>query len=228
MKTAVITGASRGIGAAIANMLLADGWRVIGICRSQPRIGVEHIVCDLRQLASITRLQIPFVEVDLVICAAGIGQFAGAESFSVQQIEEIMRVNFTAHAVLLGTIIPVMKREGAGRIIAIGSEAGLQGARQGSIYCASKFALRGYMQSLRLECRSAGVGVSLINPGLVRTDFHQNVHFQPAVGEWHALQVADVCQCVKLILELPVSAVVEEINLQPMQPQVEKKRTFYA
>jgi short-subunit dehydrogenase len=224
MKTAIVTGASRGIGAAIADSLLSQGWRVIGLCRSKPADSVEHVPCDFSRLDLIRGCVAGIDEVDLVVCAAGIGKFASAEGFSVQQIDRLMQVNFSAHAVLLGTLLPGMKKRRSGKIVIIGSEAALQGARLGSIYCATKFALRGYCQSLRAECRSAGIAVSMINPGLVQTGFHDNAHFKPGQDAVHALQVADVCQCVNLILDLPAAAVAEEINLQPMQPQVVKKK----
>lgn len=227
MKTAVVTGASRGIGASIAAALLTDGWRVIALGRSIPAKSVEHIRCDFSKLNEVElaakKLAKQDVEIDLVVCAAGMGKFVSAEGFSVQQIEEIMRVNFMANAVLLGALLPAMKKRKSGKIIVIGSEAALQGARLGSIYCASKFALRGYCQSLRAECRSSNIAVSLINPGLVRTQFHDDCHFEPAPSDVNALTVGNVCYFVMSAVGLPISAVVEEINLQPIKPQVINK-----
>jgi 3-hydroxy acid dehydrogenase/malonic semialdehyde reductase len=225
MRVALVTGASRGIGAGIADLLLEEGWRVLGACRSKPRSEIEHLPCDFRNLNALEKTLKELSQSmtpELIVCAAGIGRFHSAEGFSTEQIESLMRVNFSAHAVMLGALLPSMKTRRLGRVIFIGSEAGLQGARLGSIYCASKFALRGYSQSLRIECRSAGIGVSLINPGLVRTEFHNTAGFRPAPGEQHALSIQDVCDCVKLLLTLPPMAVIEEINLQPMQPQIVK------
>jgi 3-hydroxy acid dehydrogenase / malonic semialdehyde reductase len=227
MKTAIVTGASSGIGQAIAAALVNSGWQVISVGRSVPDAGIEHIACDFSKLIEVELIARQLAKrefaIELVVCAAGTGKFASAEGFSAQQIEEVMRVNFTSHAVLLGSLLPSMKKRRSGKVVVIGSEAALQGSRLGSIYCASKFALRGYCQSLRVECRSAGIGVSLINPGLVRTAFHDQQHFEPAAGKSHALTIADVCACVMLTIELPAYAVAEEINLQPMQPLVAKK-----
>jgi 3-hydroxy acid dehydrogenase / malonic semialdehyde reductase len=223
MKIAIVTGASRGIGAGVAEILLEQGWRVIGLARSAPAAGIEHQACDFSKPTAVEQLAKTLPVPDLIVCAAGMGKFASAEGFSVQQIEELMRVNFTSHAVLIGTLLPGMKKSKSGKIIVIGSEAALQGARLGSIYCASKFALRGYCQSLRAECRPAGIAVSLVNPGLVRTNFHDELHFEPSSGEMQALHVLDVCGCVSLMLELPIHAVVEEVNIQPIQSQVVKK-----
>lgn len=227
MKTAVITGASSGIGAAVAAKLMQTGWQVIALGRRQPADGIEHMACDFSRPQEVKQVSKQLVaqgvEVGLLVCAAGTGKFASAEGFSTRQIEELMRVNFTSHAVLIGALLPAMKRRRCGRVVVIGSEAALQGAKLGSIYCASKFALRGYCQSLRAECRSAGIAVSLINPGLTRSPFHGALHFEPGNDQGNALAIADVCDCVMLSINLPISAVAEEINLQPMQPRVVKK-----
>lgn len=227
MKTALVTGGSRGIGAAIVDRLIAKGWRVIVLSRSKPREGVQHVACDFSQPVEVEKaaklLLKQVASIDLIVCAAGVGRFVAAEGFSVTQIEEVLRVNFTSHAVLLGQLVPMMKQARQGKIIVIGSEAAVQGARLGSIYCASKFALRGYCQALRAECRSAGVAVTLVNPGLTRSDFYANLTFEPAVAAENCLAVEDVCACVMLAIELPNQAVAEEIQLQPMKPQVVKK-----
>lgn len=230
MKTAIVTGVSRGIGAAITSYLLECNWRVIGLSRTDPGLesidNFEHITVDLADLPAVKAVAAQLSKcdaIDAVICAAGVGRFQGAEGFSIAQIEHLLRVNFSANAVLLGELLPKLKKQRHGRIVVVGSEAALQGARLGSIYCATKFALRGYCQSLRMECRGAGVSVTMIQPGLTRTGFYDELHFNPGSLDHQALEVADVSTCVAQILSLPAHAVVEELVLQPLQPCVEKK-----
>jgi short-subunit dehydrogenase len=90
-----------------------------------------------------------------------------------------MNLNFVSQSFLAKEFLPALKRKALADLIFIGSEAALAGSRKGSIYCASKFALRGFSQSLRDECAKSSVRVSLINPGMVKTDFFQSLTFEP-------------------------------------------------
>ena len=122
------------------------------------------------------------------------------EQFSLNQIRDLVNVNFIGQALLIKTFLPSMKKQQNGKIILMGSESALSGARQGTIYCATKFALRGFAQSLREECQSAGIGVTLINPGLVRTPFFDTLDFNPGSDPQNALEVHDIgssCQLVE-------------------------------
>jgi 3-hydroxy acid dehydrogenase/malonic semialdehyde reductase len=116
-------------------------------------------------------------------------------------------------------VVPHLKGKRQGDLIFMGSESALSGARQGSLYCAAKFALRGLSQSLRAECGRRGVRVSLINPGMVRTPFFDQLNFRPGVGAEHAIEPDDVAQAVSMVLTARQGTVIDEINLSP-QSQV--------
>jgi 3-hydroxy acid dehydrogenase / malonic semialdehyde reductase len=119
-------------------------------------------------------------------------------------------------AVDVKTFLPTLKKRKDGKIILMGSESALQGAKQGSIYCATKFALRGFAQSLRHECRHAGIAVTLINPGPVNTPFFDKLDFAPASLEENAIHPNWIAKTILHLLSLDNHAVIEEINLQPM------------
>ena len=104
-----------------------------------------------------------------LIFAAGVGQFGSLEEFSYDQIQALMTINFTSPVLLTRALLPSLKRKTRADLIYIGSEAALKGSRKGAIYCASKFALRGFTQALREECSTDKVRVCLINPGMVLT-----------------------------------------------------------
>lgn len=223
-RTILVTGASSGIGRAIARRLLQQGHRVIGASRDCRQFETEHpLFCcetlDLAKPAEIPefakRLQQAFAELDTVIFAAGYGQFGSLEEFSFQQIENLMMVNFTAQALLTRALLPKLKRRPQANLIYIGSEAALQGSRKGSIYCASKFALRGFTQALRDECGTSKVRVSLINPGMVLTPFFDDLSFMPGEAQGQALQAADIADAVAYILQAGLHLVIDEINLNP-------------
>ncbi len=229
-RNLLITGHSRGIGRAITERLLAEGWQTIGISRTagQPPLThpQHHDIClDLAKLdrldTAITQIERQFPRIDAFIACAGQGRFGGLESFSLAQIQTLMDSNFTAHAWLARRLLPAMKKNRCGHLIFIGSEAALKGQRQGAIYCASKFALRGFSQALREEGSRRGVAVTLINPGMVRSDFFADLDFAPASGNNHAILPTDIADIVNQLLQTRCGTVVDEINLSPLQKVID-------
>jgi NADP-dependent 3-hydroxy acid dehydrogenase YdfG len=232
-RTILVTGASSGIGRAIARQLLFDGHCVIGTSRdplrfSQPHAEFIGMTLDLAQLTSLEAfgkaLPKQFPQLDTVIFAAGYGQFGGLEQFSYSQIERLMTVNFTAQACLTRTLLPHLKQKQTANLIYIGSEAALKGSRNGSIYCASKFALRGFVQALRDECGKTGLRVSIINPGMVDTAFFENLNFAPGTQPGQALSADDIANTVRYILQAGAYCGVDEINLSPNNKVIEFKK----
>ncbi len=232
-RTVLVTGASSGIGRAIARQLLTLGHSVIGAsrqpaCFTRPHPNFAAVELDLADLFAITpfakQLQHDFPMLDAVVFAAGYGQFGGLEQFSVKQIEQLLTVNFTAQACLTRALLPKLKQKAHGNLLYIGSEAALKGSRNGSIYCASKFALRGFTQALRDECGKTGVRVSLINPGMVDTAFFETLSFAPGAQPGQALGAEDVADAAIYVLQAGSHAVIDEINLSPACKVVEFKK----
>lgn len=232
-RTILVTGASSGIGRAIARRLLQEGHHVLGSSRNTQCFTTSHpsftpvtldmaAIDDLNQFAK--QLQRDFPTLDAVVFAAGYGQFGQLEQFSSSQIEQLIRVNFTAQACLTRALLPNLKRHMRSHLLYIGSEAGLKGSRQGTIYCASKFALRGFTQALRDECGKTGVRVTLINPGMVDTNFFDKLHFGPGRGEGQSLNVEDIADAALYVLQAGAHAVIDEINLSPASKVVEFKK----
>lgn len=232
-RTVLVTGASSGIGRAVAKQLLQQGHVVIGTSRDcrrfeQPQPAFVPLELDLSCLPGIDpvakRIQREFPELDAVIFAAGYGQFGALEQFSYAQIERLMTVNFTGQAFLTRALLPKLKQKPHCNLVYIGSEAALQGSRNGSIYCASKFALRGFTQALRDECGKSGVRVSLVNPGMVDTAFFETLNFAPGRRPQQALQADDVANAVGYILNAGPYCAVDEINLSPLNKVIEFKK----
>lgn len=223
-RTLLVTGASSGIGRAIASQLLAQGHTVIGSSRdcsqfSKPHQRFHPITFDFAKLTDIApkakQLEASFPHLDGVVFAAGFGQFGALEQFSLAQIERLMTVNFTSQVFLTHALLPKLKRKTHSDLIYIGSEAALKGSRKGSIYCASKFALRGFTQALRDECATSSVRVALINPGMTNTAFFDPLSFQPGAAPNNALAAQDIALAVDYILASNPAMVVDEINLNP-------------
>jgi len=232
-RTILVTGASSGIGRAVAEKLLQQGHFVIATSRDCSHFKTRHknfsyIEIDFSQLASIEAkikaLEKQYPALDTIVFSAGFGQFGAIEQFSNQQIEQLMAVNFTSQAIITSILISGFKRKDHSNLIYIGSEAALKGSRKGTIYCASKFALRGFTQALREECGASSVRVSLINPGMVKTSFFDKLTFQPGENESHALLPEDIAETVNYILNSNKHSVIDEINLNPTNKVIKFKK----
>lgn len=227
MKKALISGTSRGIGHSIATKLLDNNWTVIGLSRSESNIEHSHYTheqIDLGNLKNLAKhlknLEKAHPDCNALICNAGMGAFAHLEELSFETIEQVLYLNFLSHIYLIKTFLPGFKRRKSGNIIGIGSEAALEGKRKGSIYCASKFALRGFLQALREECASDGIGVTLINPGMVNTPFFNSLNFSHGEQQDEFISPEDIAASVFLVTEMRPGTVVDEINLSPQKHKV--------
>jgi 3-hydroxy acid dehydrogenase/malonic semialdehyde reductase len=232
-RTILISGASAGIGRATAERLLADGHRVIGIARDFGKCDIDStdftaVEMDLGNIKALpeqlTELARQHPEVDAIINCAGQGHFGSLEEFSYKQIYKLMDINFTSHAFVCRAFIPQLKKRAHSNIIFIGSEAALEGTQKGSLYCATKFALRGFAQALRQECGGSGVHVSIINPGMVKTEFFDALNFEPGQESCNYIEPRDVAESIKMVLESRPGTVIDEINLSPLKKVVSFKK----
>ena len=156
-KQIIVTGASSGIGEAIARRLLDDDYQVIGIARSNADlVEKEHFTNVPLDFSNIDELPVRineltkwYPDVDSIVFCAGRGHFGCLEEFSYEQIKSLMELNFLSQAYLAKAYLPLFKKRNSGDLIFIGSESALKGSRKGAIYCASKFAIRGMAQALR-------------------------------------------------------------------------------
>lgn len=227
-KTILVTGASKGIGEAISWALLETGYKVIGVSRHKNiklcnSINFIHESIDLNQKdLSIPLLNLykQYPQIDGLICNAGKGYFGSLEEFSFAQIQEILQINLVAHIFLTKIFLPHFKRQKKGDFIFIGSESALQGRKKGSIYSASKFALRGFIQSLREECANDHIRVSLINPGMVNTAFFDNLSFAPGDQADEHILSSDIAKIILTILDGRLGINVDEINLSPQRKKI--------
>lgn len=231
-RCALVTGASSGIGRAVTGALLAQGHDVIGVSRSIRDCAFESPNFNALRidLADLERLSDRCLEIlktnpdlDTAVLCAGVGRFGSLEEFSLEQIRALMDLNFTSQALIARFLVPHFKRKARGDLIFIGSEAALRGSRKGSIYCASKFALRGFTQALRDECGKSGLRVSLINPGMVKSRFFDELDFTHGESPSNAIEAEDIAAIVCSIVNLRAETVIDEINLSPQNKVVRFK-----
>ena len=231
-KCVLVTGSSSGIGYEITLKLLDLGAKVIGIARNHDRSKLENknyttYKCDVsaHQKLEILLKQIlkKHPQINCFISNAGYGDFGPLENFSTLQIKNFIATNLTSHMVITKLLLPHFKRIKIGDIIFIGSEAGLLGAKNGSLYCAAKFGLRGFSEALSKDVANKNIRVSIINPGMIRTNFFENLNFEPGNNEENAINIKDVSSTVAYILDLSRNTIVDEINLSPLKKAIKFK-----
>lgn len=230
-KSVLITGGSSGIGLSLANLMSANGMNVTSIARNYSKVGNDNNVDQLRlDLSDIDALPQRLKEeeklnqaFDILVLNAGYGRFGGLEQFSYSQIRHLVDTNLVSNLFLIKHYLPLMRLQGGGDIVLLGSESALQGGKAGSVYCATKFAIRGLAQSLRADCASSNIRVFLINPGPVGSDFFHELDFQPQEGDEFVIQPNDVANIIFSALSQPRNVVCDEINLQPVKRSFKKK-----
>jgi short-subunit dehydrogenase len=164
-------------------------------------------------------------EIDALVLCAGRGLLGSLEEQSHDEIRRLIDLDLTAQILCARVFFPRLKRRGGGDMIFLGSEAALAGRRNGAVYCAAKFGLRGFAQALREEGMRRGVRVTLINPGMVRTPFFDPLPVVPGPEPEHALEPGDVASAVAMVLAAPPRVVFDEIDLSPLRRGVvERKR----
>ncbi|MGF6233505.1 short-subunit dehydrogenase [Inquilinus ginsengisoli] len=180
-KTAIVTGASSGIGRIIAEALAQAGFTVFGTSRrtaGNGPAGVSMLACDVTDDESVATLVSAVLSqtgrIDLLVNNAGVGLVGGAEESSIAQVRALFDVNLFGTIRMTNAVLPPMRRRGEGRIVNIGSILGLIPAPYSAHYSAAKHALEGYSESLDHEVRAFGIRVSLIEPGNTRSGFEQN------------------------------------------------------
>lgn len=179
-KVILITGASSGIGKACAEYLAQKGYKVYGTSRkpSAPTQGYEMLKLDVTDPASVREAVNTVISkegrIDVLLNNAGSGLGGAIENFSEEEMHKEMGVVFFGMARMMKAVIPYMRKEKKGLIINVSSIMGFISLPFQGYYSASKFALEGLSESLRMEVKPFGINIALINPGDFRTGFTAN------------------------------------------------------
>jgi NAD(P)-dependent dehydrogenase (short-subunit alcohol dehydrogenase family) len=181
-KTAIVTGASSGIGEATAARLAKAGYKVYGTSRRGAPAGERSFSMLALDVTSETSVEAAVAEVmrregriDLLVNNAGFAVApAGAEESSIEQGQSIFDTNFFGMVRMTRAVVPHMRKQGGGRILNIGSALGFLPAPYMAMYAATKHAVEGFSESLDHELRTRGIRVSVIEPAYTRTQFEAN------------------------------------------------------
>jgi 3-oxoacyl-[acyl-carrier protein] reductase len=220
-KVALVTGGSKGIGAAIAQALAAAGASVAATSRSGSGPTAANLVqlrADVRRPEDAERAVRETVSrfggLDILVNNAGVGAFVNVAEMTVEQWQQVIDTNLSGVFYFCHAAIPELRRRGGGWIINISSLAGKNAFAQGAAYCASKAGLNQFSESLMQEVRYDGIRVSYIMPGSVATEFMGR---GTAKGDW-ATTSDDVAQVVLDLLAMPARSLPSRVELRPSQP----------
>jgi 3-oxoacyl-[acyl-carrier protein] reductase len=225
-KTAVITGASGGIGAAVARQLHERGVNLGLASRRGSDLGLDGVVAhsvDVRDLDALTRLCDETAErfggIDIVIANAGVGAYGGFLDLSREHLDEMLDVNLKGTAYAIRAALPhMLGREGD--VITLASEAGRRGLPYEAVYCASKFGQVGLTRALDHELREHGIRCTNVCPGGVATNFALEEGRGRSRDVLPGMMTAeDVAEIVVFVLERPRHFRILETALRPMSEQ---------
>lgn len=229
-KVAVVTGGSRGIGAAIARKLASMAATVVICGRNQSQLqqtaasissqggGCEPLVCDVAELRSVEQFAQTvlgkFGRVDVLVNNAGIGSFSGPlHTLSPEDWDRVMNTNLRAVFYTIRAFAPRMIEQRSGDIINISSIASKNALPNGAVYSASKWALNGLSYSVAEELRSHNIRVSVVCPGSVSTDLSPHT----GKNKDRMLQPDDVAHIVAMLVTQAPQSFASEVILRPTQ-----------
>jgi NADP-dependent 3-hydroxy acid dehydrogenase YdfG len=223
-KVAVITGASRGIGAAVARLLADQGVRLGLGSRRGDDLAIGGAVaqpCDVRDPEQLDALVAATVErfgrLDILVANAGVGAYGPFLQLSPEHLEEMIDVNLKGTLYAVRAALPHLLEAGEGDIVTLASEAGRRGLPNEAVYCASKFGQVGFTRALDHELRERGIRCTNVCPGGVATDFA----LEPGRGRTKdvlpgMMTADDVAEVVLFVLTRPRNHRILETAFRPM------------
>jgi NAD(P)-dependent dehydrogenase (short-subunit alcohol dehydrogenase family) len=230
-KVAVVTGSTRGIGRAIADVLAIQGAEVVVTGRSKDDVTrvVEELTgsglavrgtdCDVRSYDEVKALMEYASQktggIDILVNNAGVGIFGHIGEVSPEQWDRVIDTNLSGVFYCCHAALPYLEKQGGGFILNISSLAGKNAFKGGALYNASKFGLEGLSEALMLDLRYKNIKVSYIMPGSVATEFSGH---QPSEKDSWKLTSQDVAEMVLNLLAQDHRALASRIELRPFQP----------
>lgn len=234
-KTALITGAGKGIGKAIALAFAKEGINLALTARTakdlalvtaeakkiNPEIKISYFTSDVSDnnsvISAVDTLKYELGQIDILINNAGIGKFGNFMDLSVDEWESIIKTNLLGAYYVIRAVLPEMKARKSGDIVNISSTAGLKGAAATSAYSASKFGLIGLSESLMQEVRKENIRVLTMTPSTIATDMAVNLKLTDGNPE-KVMQAEDIAEIIVSNLKLSRRVLVKDISIFSNNP----------
>jgi len=233
-KVALISGASRGIGRAIARKLASKDAKIVAVARNSNSLkelgralsefNSESMAlpCDITQLDDCTHVVQETIKrlgkIDILVNNAGVGYSGIIAESNPAEVEEMFKVNLFGCYYMTRLVLPHMIQHRSGDIVNVGSIAGLKYSPGFAVYSATKFAIRAFTEALRNEVQDYDIRVALINPGITRTSFYKSFakHKSPVpVDKGDMLSPEDIAEAVYFMLTQPKGVALNEITIRP-------------
>lgn len=223
-RTALVTGASRGIGAAVARALADSGVNLGLASRSGDDLGIPDAVAmptDVRDLAALEALaeatSARFGGIDILVINAGVGAYGPFLDLPSEDLEEMIDVNVKGAIYAARAVLPFLLKSDAADLVMLSSEAGRRGLPLEAVYCSSKFAQVGLIRALDHELRERGVRCTNVAPGGVATDFAMGHGRTPDMPQLAGMMSSeDVAEAVMYVLTRPRNHRILEIAFRPV------------
>ena len=234
-KSAIVTGASSGIGFAISKVLCELEYEVYGFGRNFAGEEVTHFIqntenfhpvvgdlLDTDKVCDTVKRIAKETEVEVLVNAAGVGYYGLHEHLSVRQIQTMMRTNLELPLILTNLLLRTLKKN-KGYVIQISSITAKQSSPHGCAYAATKAGLSSFGMSLFEEARKYGVKVTTIHPDMTQTNLYRDADFTCLEEEGCYLEAFEVADAVKYVLNQRDGLVVPDITLRPQFHRISKK-----
>ena len=195
MKKVLITGGAQGLGKEIAKQLKED-YEVMVLDITESNLeGVKGYICNITDVSQVEKVISEIGKIDILINNAGVYVSGELTDTSYNNIAKVMLVNAVGTMNVTKAVLPQMKQRKSGKIVFVGSIRGIEGKEERSVYCASKWAVTGFLKSLRKEVEKYDIEVIGLYPGLMKTNLFENAGIERDTSEaMDPKEVAEVCK----------------------------------
>lgn len=223
-SSAIVTGASSGIGKAIAGMLVEEGYVVYGVARHfEEDVSFTKVEADVTDTDAMVKLFAEVKDVQLLVNCAGTASYGLAEDISPENIRKMVRTNLEAPMIITGLALKSMKRQKSGHIINVSSVVSEKASTYAACYAATKAGLSSFSASIFEEARKHNVRVTDICPDMTKTNLYADADFETDDDPEAYLLPEDIASCVKDAINMREGTCITKIFVKPRYHRVKRK-----
>lgn len=223
-SSAIVTGASSGIGKAIAGMLVEEGYVVYGVARHfEEDVSFTKVEADVTDTDAMVKLFAEVKDVQVLVNCAGTASYGLAEDISPDNIRKMVRTNLEAPMIITGLALKSMKRQKSGHIINVSSVVSEKPSTYAACYAATKAGLSSFSSSIYEEARKHNVRVTDICPDMTKTNLYAEADFETDDDPQAYLMPEDVASCVQDALRMREGTCITKLFIKPRYHRVKRK-----